>query len=416
MIAFTLLLFGCAKVDTPNQGLPSEQENPPDQGQGGNNSSQPPDNNDIEIEKNNAIHAILNQMTLDEKIGQLVFAGITGTSLTKENIALIHDHKVGGIIFFAANIQNTDQALELVNGIKSENEGNILPLFLGIDQEGGRVNRLPKEVTKLPASGEIGKKNDTQLANDVGSILGQQVNAFGFNVNFAPVLDVNSNPNNPVIGDRSFSNDPAVVGDLGIETMKGMQDQKVVPVIKHFPGHGDTAVDSHLELPSVTKSLEELNTLELVPFRAAVESGADMVMIAHILLPQLDDENPSTFSKAIITDLLRKDIGFNGVVITDDMTMQAITNHFDIGAAAVKSINSGSDIIMVAHDYQTIVASITALKDAVKKGELTEERIDESLFRIIALKLKYELNNSTIESIDTDRLNNATEAVLKKIK
>ncbi|UZN01027.1 hypothetical protein OL548_18860 [Lysinibacillus sp. MHQ-1] len=202
----------------------------------------------------------------------------------------------------------------------------------------------------------------------MGQLLGEQLKAFGFNLDFAPVMDVNSNPNNPIIGDRSFSNKPDIVSQLGIQTMQGLESQQVIPVIKHFPGHGDTSVDSHLELPKVSKSLDDLTKLELIPFKAAIDKGVDVVMVGHILLPKIDQQYPSSMSKEIITGILRNQLGFDGVVMTDDMTMKAITNHFNIGQAAVDSVKAGNDIILIAHEFANVTAAIDALKAAVKNG------------------------------------------------
>lgn len=303
--------------------------------------------------------------------------------------------------------------MNYINQLKAENTDNI-PLFFGIDQEGGRVAKIPGDLKALPTNLEIGEINNSDFSFEYGNILGNLVRSFGFNVNFAPVLDINSNPNNPVIGDRSFGNNPDLVSKLGIQTMKGIQDENIIPTIKHFPGHGDTSVDSHLELPVVNKTLEELEALELIPFENAINEGADMVMIAHILLPKLDEKFPSSMSKVVITELLREKLGFSGVVITDDMTMEAITDHYDIGDASVESIKAGTDIIMVAHHYENIIKVISSLKTAVEAGEISEERIDESVTRILKLKRKYKIDNSSVHEVDIHDLNQQIENVLNK--
>src|SRR5690606_28584713 len=243
---------------------------------------------------------------------------------------------------------------------------------------------------------------------------GKLVSSFGFNVNFAPVLDINSNPENPVIGDRSFGNNPDVVSKLGIQMMKGIQGENIIPAIKHFPGHGDTSVDSHVELPVVQKTMAELEQMELIPFKQAIAEGADMVMIAHILLPSIDPKFPSSMSEAIITDLLREKIGFDGVVITDDMTMEAIKNSFDIGKASVMSVKAGADIVMVAHEFENVVKAITALTTAVENGEITEERIDQSVERILKLKNKYSLKDKYNKEVNINELNQLIDAVLRR--
>ena len=211
-------------------------------------------------------------MSLEEKIGQMVLAGISGTTLDMDTKKLINQFHVGGIIFYKNNFETPTQAVQFMNQIKAENSSN-LPLFLGVDQEGGRVTRLPGELANFPPNKQIGEVNNPEFSYKVGTLLGYELKKFGLNLNFAPVLDINSNPNNPVIGDRSFGNNPEIVSKLGIQTMKGIQSQNVIPTIKHFPGHGDTSVDSHLELPTVNKNLKELMELELIPVERAIDQG-----------------------------------------------------------------------------------------------------------------------------------------------
>jgi beta-N-acetylhexosaminidase len=234
-------------------------------------------------------------------------------------------------------------------------------------------------------------------------------------MNFAPILDINSNPKNPVIGDRAFGIEPEVVTSLGIATMKGIQSQNIASVVKHFPGHGDTSVDSHVGLPIVYNDLDRLKSFELVPFSEAVKDGADAVMIAHILLPKIDAENPASLSRTFITDILRGDLGFDGVVITDDMTMGAIAKKYNIGDAAVKSFNAGSDIILVCHDYYRQTAVIDALIKAAKTGNIKEETIDSSVYRILKLKQKYGIADSKINSIDVNQVSRLVNDVNERI-
>jgi len=275
----------------------------------------------------------IEQMTVDEKVGQMVMIGLEGYEKDPYAQEMITKYKVGGFIFFKRNINNAYPTLTLINSLKEANRENKIPLFFAVDEEGGRVTRMPAEFTKLPTSRAIGKINSEDFAFEVGSIIGQQLKSLGFNMNFAPVLDIDSNPNNPVIGDRSFGHNEEIVSKLGTATMKGIQSQ-VISAVKHFPGHGDTSTDSHISLPVVNHDMDRLKDFELVPFAQAIENGADMVMVAHILLPKIDQENPVTLSETVITDILREEMKFNGVIITDDMTMGAITENYDIGDAA----------------------------------------------------------------------------------
>ncbi|MFJ5715974.1 beta-N-acetylhexosaminidase [Neobacillus sp. NPDC093127] len=362
---------------------------------------------------NQTISEVISKMGLEDKIGQMILAGIDGTTMDVKAKQLISQIHVGGIIFYKNNFETPAQAVQLVNQLKAGNSSS-LPLILGVDQEGGRVTRLPGGLVNFPPNKQIGQVNNPNFSYKVGTLLGQELKKFGLNLDFAPVLDINSNPNNPVIGDRSFGNNAEIVSKLGIQTMKGIQSQNVITTIKHFPGHGDTSVDSHLDLPIVNKSLKELKELELIPFERAIEQGADVVMVAHILLPQLDKTNPGTMSKAVMTDLLRKQLGFTGVIITDDMTMGAITEHFDIGKAAVESVKAGSDIILVGHDYNNVVKIIDSIKTAVQNGEISKQRLDESVERIIQLKRNYSINDTKVGNPNINEINNSINSLLNK--
>lgn len=347
----------------------------------------------------------LKSMSLDEKLGQLVIAGVNGTKLDTETRSLIEKDRIGGFILYKPNIESVEQTVSFLNELKEANRNNRTPLLLSVDQEGGKVSRLPPPLAALPSSRDIAKSGKPERARSVGEAIGEELRAFGFNVNYAPVLDVDSNPNNPVIASRSFGSSAAIVSSYGIEQMKGLQHKKIIPVVKHFPGHGDTSVDSHLDLPVVNKTAEQLRKLELIPFADAIRAKADSVMIAHIVLPQLDPDVPSSMSSRIITGLLRDELGFDGVVMTDDMTMGAITKNYNLGKAAVQSFNAGSDIILVAHEYKNARQVLDALKQSVLSGETTVERIDRSVTRILTLKQRYELADEPAGPVDIEKIN-----------
>ncbi|MBP1993317.1 beta-N-acetylhexosaminidase [Paenibacillus eucommiae] len=355
----------------------------------------------------------LEQMSMNEKIGQMVLAGIEGTANSEEAKNLIETYHIGGIILYKDNIAGTKQLVSLLNSLKATNANNQVPLWLSVDEEGGKVSRLPNELSKFPSNKIIGEANNEKFSFAVGSTIGTQLKSYGFNVDFAPVMDVNSNPNNPVIGDRSFGADADVVSRLGIQTMKGLESQHILPVIKHFPGHGDTSMDSHIGLPVIQHDIDRLRKLELVPFVKAIKSGADAVMIAHILLPKLDVDNPASFSKTIITKLLRQELGFQGLVISDDMTMGAITENYKLGEAAVKAVLAGTDVVLVAHDYDKEVGVVNALRQAVKDKRIPVETIDNSVARILKLKLKYAISDKQGKEPDIAKLNSEVNKLVK---
>ncbi|WP_226671924.1 beta-N-acetylhexosaminidase [Rossellomorea aquimaris] len=366
--------------------------------------------------RDNDVHSLISNMTLDEKIGQMLVAGVNGTQMDEPTKNLIQKHKVGGFIFFSDHLTSPEQTVRFLNQLKEANTDNPLPLLLSVDQEGGNVTRLPGRISNFPTNQKIGNANDPDVSYEVGTLLGQELKEFGFNLDFAPVLDVNSNPNNPIIGDRSFSADPDVVSELGIQTMKGIQSQGVISTIKHFPGHGDTSVDSHLALPVVNKSLQELEDMELIPFKRAIDDGADLIMVAHILLPRLDDTYPSSLSETIVTDLLRNKLKYKGVVITDDMTMKAVADNYGMGESAVQAVKAGSDLVLIAHDAQKAVTAMEALKSAIQNGDISEERINESVKRIIQLKQSYSLEDTHTDEVELREINHSIDAVNSKIQ
>jgi beta-N-acetylhexosaminidase len=388
------------------------RNNSSDQSNGSNENGSNTNINNTPIEEKDPIKERVKTLTLDEKIGQLTIVGIEGTEINDDTKELIQKYHVGGVIFFKENISSRNQALTLVKALKDIN-GSGIPLFLGVDEEGGRVSRMPAEYKKLPSSGAIGKKNNEVISKTIGEILGEEVSSLGFNLDFAPVLDINSNPNNPIIGDRSFGNNSELVSKLGVATMKGIQSKDIISAVKHFPGHGDTSVDSHKGLPTVNNDIKRLRSFELIPFEKAIDNGADMVMVAHILLPNIDKTYPSSLSKVVISDLLRKELGFNGVIITDDMTMGAITLNYDINKAAVTSLKAGSDIVLVCHDYNKEKTVIESIKTAVKNKEITEQQIDEKVYRILKLKDKYKLGEQKQQQYNIQDINNKITSILK---
>lgn len=339
-----------------------------------------------EVDEDSKIMIKINKMTLDEKIGQMVLSGFNGTDFNGELDTLINDLKVGGVILFSRNIEDSKQLKKLNLDIEEANKN--IPVFISIDEEGGRVNRLAKNIKRFESAKSIGDKGDIKYAYENGKEIGKTLKEHKINMNFAPVLDIYSNSKNTVIGDRAFGDNEKIVETMGIATMKGLKDGNVIPVIKYFPGHGDTEVDSHIGLPVVEKSIDQLYDFELVPFKKAIESGADAVMVSHILMKQIDDKNPATLSYNLITRILRNDMEFSNVIITDDMCMKAITNRLSVEEASIKSIKAGSYIILIGSDVNKTKSVIEKIKLAVERNEISEKRIYESVYRILKLKEK----------------------------
>lgn len=361
------------------------------------------------------IENIIKTMTLEEKVGQLIIAGFEGRTIPAHAIDLINTYKVGGFILFSGNIGNKEQTLELLNNLKLENLNNEIPLFLSIDEEGGKVTRLPESYVKIPEAMKFGNKDDKEISYKLGEILANRVKSLGFNIDFAPILDIYSNPKNIVIGNRAYGNTVEKVVNNGIEVMKGIRSIGIIPAVKHFPGHGDTLLDSHIDLPRVNKSLEELKSLELIPFYKAIEDEAEMIMIAHIIYTELDNHFPASMSEIIIGDLLRKQMGYKGVIVSDDMTMGAIIKNYGLEDGALEFIKSGGDLALICHGDENPILAIEKIIDSVNRGEIREEEIDEKVYRILNLKRSYDLQDKTIENIDIEELNNETKAIIEKI-
>ncbi|GAA0488024.1 beta-N-acetylhexosaminidase [Salinibacillus aidingensis] len=353
----------------------------------------------------------IESLSLDEKIGQMLLVGFEGTRLNGEVKAYIEDYHVGGLILFKENLLDVEQTTKLLNHIKHKNKGQI-PLFLGIDEEGGEISRVPDELKALPDAREVGEVDQPELSFQYGNMLANQIQPLGFNMDFAPVLDINTNPENPIIGRRAFGSTAEKVTKHGLAVMNGIRATGVIPVVKHFPGHGDTSLDSHEELPVVSKSLEELQDLELKPFKAAIKRNADAVMMAHLSVPNIDNKYPASLSKRMIQGLLRNQMGFEGLVITDDLTMKAITNQYTVADAAVQSVKAGSDILLIAHQKENVAETFKKLKQAVKTGDLSEQRINESVYRILDKKRQFNIHNDQHSRADISQINQKIKELL----
>jgi beta-N-acetylhexosaminidase len=336
-------------------------------------------------------------MTLKEKIGQLFIFGFDGVRPSRNIIKLIKLDHIGGVILFNRNLANPQQIAKLVNALQSFSSG--MPLLIAVDQEGGRVSRLPKGFTLFPNAASIGQLHSVDLAYRIADCTAKELRAVGINMNLAPVLDIHTHKANPVIGDRAFGTNTEQVCTMGLAIIAGLQDNHVVACGKHFPGHGDTQADSHLELPQVNQSIERLCDVELRPFYHAIKNGLTTIMTAHVLYPMLDQHQPATLSKRIISGLLRKEFDFQGVVITDDLEMKAIS--LETGEAAVQALEAGIDLILICHDPAKQRAALHAIHAAVREKRITEERIDQSVLRILNLKERFLL---PYEPVDLKRV------------
>jgi beta-N-acetylhexosaminidase len=317
---------------------------------------------------------------LKKKIGQLFLVGFEGRNISPWLKQLLQDYHVGGVVLFARNVSEPGQAFEMLKSFK------VPGLLTAIDHEGGRVVRLPPPVTRFPPAATIGQMGSPEMARRAAVCQARELAAIGLNFNFAPVLDVRTNPVNRVIADRSFSTDAHTVGRMGQEYVRGSLDVGVAPCGKHFPGHGDTREDSHELLPRVSTPPDLLEQRELVPFRMAMAAGLPAIMTAHVVHEGIDSTLPATLSPAVVGGLLRTRLGFQGVVVTDDLEMKAVADNWDVEDRTLLALKAGADLLMFCHTPEVQVRAIETVYRAVDGRIIKPEQIEQSFARVQALK------------------------------
>ncbi len=318
----------------------------------------------------------------------MIVSGFEGTSLNARTKELIIEQGIGGLILFERNYKNPDQLRQLIADLQSLTTDNaeIPPLFISVDQEGGRVARLGEPFTRFPSMSCLGQAESDNLAYRFGLAMGKEMRAVGVNMDYAPVLDVHSNPNNPIIGHRALDSNPARVARLGAEVIRGFYDAGVIPVGKHFPGHGDTSQDSHLTLPQVERTRESLEQAELIPFAHAIGQGLEVIMTAHVVYPAWDAEHPATFSHFIMNDVLRNSLHFEGLIMSDDLEMQAVENKLE--SIPLLGTQAGIDMFLICHDLGKVSTLQDSMIRDIENGKIPRSSIDNSLARIFKVKEK----------------------------
>ncbi len=369
----------------------------------------------------NGIRSVVSNMTTQQKVAQMIMPAlrtwgsgddaVSATTLSDAQKAVLTKYSFGGVIIFGQNIDEAGQTAQLISSMQEANAmgGAVSSLLVSIDQEGGYITRLSTG-TSMPGNMAIAATNDPDNAYLAGDIIGSELSVQGINVDFAPVMDVNNNPSNPIIGVRSFSDDPRIVSQYGARFIEGLHNNHVMVALKHFPGHGDTDTDSHTGLPLIEKTYDQLKNLELIPF-TQVASSADFVMTAHIQYPNIETGTytsistgeevylPATLSKTILTDILRKDIGFEGVIVTDAMEMDAIASHFDPMDAARLAINAGANMLLIPvdisspDDIKELDDYINGIVAEIDNGLISMDCVNDSVYRILKAKSKYGLMN-----------------------
>lgn len=325
-------------------------------------------------------------MNLREAIGQLFMFGFEGHEPSLVLETSLRNLAPGGVILFGRNLGSPEEIAALTQALQA---ASSTPLFIAIDQEGGKVARLQAPFTRWPSAESVGAAGSTELTTTIAASIARELTVVGINMNMAPVLDVLTNSANPVMAGRTYSSDPHMAAEHALAFFRGLAGQGVIAVGKHFPGHGDTTVDSHLALPLVPHDVNRLSAVELAPFSAAISAGIPALMTAHLLVPALDPDRPATLSRSILTELLRERMGFDGLIISDDLLMQGISDSTAPGEAAVRFLEAGGDLALICREETAQREALRAVAEAVESGRLSEERIRVSCDRVATAKARY---------------------------
>ncbi len=357
----------------------------------------------------------MEELTLEEKIGQLFMVGLEKKEKT-EIRKLIEENKIGGVVLYKKNYHTYPEMLQLINELKQANKNNKVPLMISIDQEGGRVNRMPPEITNLKSAAKIARTKNKEILQESGEILGAMLKQTGISMNYAPVLDICRFEEKHAIGDRSYAKTKEEVCEYAPIVMKEMQKQGVIPVVKHFPGHGLTKKDSHFQIPKIIAKVEQLEQEDMLPFEKAIQEGAEAVMVGHLILKDVDKKYPASLSKKVIQTYLIKKYQYKGLIITDDLKMMAIQLHYNLKKAVFKAIEAGNDMVMVGLSYKKIRKIIKYILKKVKEGKISIDRINESVEKILQIKEKYNVSDETVKGMNIEQINERIAKLNEKIE
>lgn len=358
----------------------------------------------------------IENLNIEEKIGQMLIISLEEKEITTKTINIIQKYNIGGIILYRKNYENYEEMLRLINKLKEINRVNEIPLFISIDQEGGRVNRMPPEILNLKSANKLSSTGDIEKVKESAKIISEMLIKTGINMNYSPVLDIKNFKEDHAIGDRCYGEDKENVSKYGIEFMKELSKGGVLPVSKHFPGHGATKQDSHIMLPIVRKSKEKLENEDIYPFKRAIQEGAQAIMIGHILAKDIDKKYPASLSKEIIQKYIIEKLNFNGLVITDDLNMLAIRLRYSKKRTVKLAINAGNNMLMIGHNYCKIEKIIKYIIKKIEKGEIDINSINESVEKIISIKKKYNVNDNEVTTgLDIEDINKKIEELNSKI-
>lgn len=354
---------------------------------------------------NEKVEAMIENMTLEEKVGQLMMIGLSGTEKGSEIQEFIEEKHIGGVIYFERNMSSPKQVAELSNSLQqsAKNSRNSLPLMVAVDQEGGDIIRMRDQVSPIPSQQKLGEGASADEVYQVAKLNGTELAAMGININFSPVLDLSKTNN------RSFGTDPEKVYQYGSKAIQGLNEATITGALKHFPGHGRSEVDPHVDTSSVEANQLDLENSDIYPFKKIIsemDNDKFFMMVTHIKYPAYDKEKPASLSKVIIEDLLRDKLGYKGLVITDDMEMGAVKNYFSFKDMGKEAILAGVDIVLVCHEHSHQLEVYNGIVEAVKAGEIPMERINESTKRVMT----YKLNNIQETKVDPDEATNVVKS------
>ncbi len=357
----------------------------------------------------------IENLRIEQKIGQMLIIALEEKEITEKTINIIQKYNIGGIILYRKNYSTYQEMLDLINKLKEINKANKIPLFISIDQEGGRVNRMPSGILNVKSANKLSSTGDIELVKESAKIIAKMLTKVGINMNYSPVLDIKNFKENHAIGDRCYGENKEDVSKYGIEFMKELSNGGILPVVKHFPGHGATMQDSHIMLPIVTKSKTELENEDMQPFKEAIENGAEAIMVGHILARDIDKKYPASLSQKIIQEYLVEKLKFKGLIITDDLKMLAVRLRYSFKKAVMLAINSGNNMIMIGAKYKEIEKIIESTAKKVQNGKIDIKKINQSVQNIIQIKQKYKINDNKIEGFKIDDINKEIEKLNSKI-
>ena len=359
----------------------------------------------------------IKNLSLEEKIGQMLMVGFEGNKITERNIEQIQKYKVGGIILYKRNFNSYDEMLNLISELKQLNKNNKVPLFIAVDQEGGRVNRIPKDILNVPAPQKIYEKLGEEGIKQAATITSEILKKSGYNMNFAPNLDINRfEQNKTVVGDRSFGKDIDIITKMGINQLDIFRSNGIIPVIKHFPGHGAAKADSHYLSPKINFNFEELLKSDLKPFENLINYGAECVLVGHLRIKNKTKNIPCSLSREFITKELKRRYNYKGIVISDDLKMRAIQNIYGYKKALLKAIQAGNDIVMFRYPEFFERASIEKLLSEAKRKKVNPYKIENSVKKILLLKEKYNISDTMPrEKLDIDNINEQIQKIRNRM-